>query len=58
VGRLVATNERFLANHGDDTTLKALCSETVEPIGRKGWVRPDAEREGRNLFSFDRGSKL
>ncbi len=58
VGRLKENGHRFLANHADPSTLEQLCSMTVEPIGRSGHVKPDTEKEGRNLFSFSRTSKL
>jgi len=56
VGRLVGSGKRFIANHCDKKTLQALCSSTEEPIGRRGrvWTLGD----GRNVFSFDKGSKL
>ena len=33
-----------------DSTLKQLCSEKVEPIGRHGKVKTG--EDGRNLFAF------
>ena len=54
VGRL-KTGERFLANHGDEATLEALASRSVEHIGRAGTVRKD---DDKNLFSFDAKTKL
>lgn len=56
VGRLVANNHRFVANHADEMTLQALCSSTAEPIGKRGrvWTLED----GRNLFTFDKSPKL
>jgi hypothetical protein len=50
VGRLKSNGHRFLANHADDATLKQLCSQDVEPIGRTGKVKPS--QDGRNVFSF------
>lgn len=56
VGRLVDNGHRFLANHGDEKTLQQLSSASVEPIGRRGWVK--AGDGGRNSFTFDRAEKL
>lgn len=50
--------KRFLANHGDEATLRQLASWTVEPVGRKGWVSGDGGTEGRNVFVFGEGEKL
>jgi len=58
VGRLRANGHRFLANHGDEVTLRRLSSGVREQIGRSGWVRKDGEKDGRNLFSFEAGVKL
>jgi hypothetical protein len=58
VGRLKQTGHRFLANHGDASTLDQLCSTSAEPIGRTGYVKGDPAKKGRNLFSFARGSRL
>jgi hypothetical protein len=58
VGRLKKNGHRFVANHDDENTLQQLSSATREPIGRTGWVRKDTEREGRNLFGFEKGVRL
>ncbi|KAE9982254.1 hypothetical protein EG328_011050 [Venturia inaequalis] len=59
IGRLQSTNARFLANHGDEQTLRQLASSTKEPIGRSGWVRMDKEGpDGHNFFSFEKTGKL
>ncbi|OCK74214.1 hypothetical protein K432DRAFT_311184 [Lepidopterella palustris CBS 459.81] len=58
VGRLKSNDHRFVANHGDANTLKQLSISLEEQIGRTGWVRKDAEKEGRNLFTFERSVKL
>ncbi|TID23093.1 acetyl-CoA acetyltransferas-like protein [Venturia nashicola] len=59
VGRLKSTGARFLANHGDEETLRQLASSTKEPIGRSGWVRIDKEGpDGHNFFSFEKTVKL
>ena len=50
VGRLRSNGHRFIANHADESTLKQLCSQEVEPIGRHGKVK--AGEDGRNLFGF------
>jgi hypothetical protein len=50
VGRLKSNGHRFLANHADENTLKELCSQDVEPIGRSGRVK--AGTEGRNVFAL------
>ena len=50
VGRLKENGHRFLANHADDSTLKQLCSQDVEPIGRPG--RVNTGEDGRNLFAL------
>ncbi|KAF2705373.1 hypothetical protein K504DRAFT_388115 [Pleomassaria siparia CBS 279.74] len=58
VGRLRGNGKRFLANHGDEATLRQLASSTVEAIGRAGSVRQDASRKGRGLFVFSHAAKL
>ncbi|ORY08858.1 acetyl-CoA acetyltransferase, partial [Clohesyomyces aquaticus] len=37
VGRLKATGKRFLANHGDEATLRQMAGGTVEIVGKSGW---------------------
>lgn len=54
VGRLSSNGHRFVANHADERTLKELCSQTVEPIGRRGKV--SVNKDGRNLFAFENTS--
>ncbi|CAK3980488.1 acetyl- transferase like [Lecanosticta acicola] len=56
VGRLKSTGHRFLANHADEGTLKALASWEVDPIGRSGRVKRGGD--GRNLFSFGESARL
>jgi len=56
VGRLKKNGNRFIANHGDESTLAQLSGGIKEPIGRTGWVS-EAE-DGRNLFSFEGVGKL
>ncbi|KAF2763700.1 hypothetical protein EJ03DRAFT_58393 [Teratosphaeria nubilosa] len=51
VGRLNGDGKRFLANHGDEKTLRELSNWEVEPIGRRG--RVCVGEDGRNLFTFD-----
>ncbi|KAF1836726.1 hypothetical protein BDW02DRAFT_628595 [Decorospora gaudefroyi] len=58
VGRLMTKNKRFLANHGDDSTLRYMASGTGEIVGKSGRVWPDAKSKGRSLFAFDRPVKL
>lgn len=55
VGRLKASGHRFLANPADQKSLKAFCSDE-EQIGRSG--RVSTEKGGRNVFTFDGGSRL
>jgi Thiolase-like protein type 1 additional C-terminal domain len=57
VGRLKSSGHRFLANHGDASTLKELASGAKEPIGRSGWVRCE-KGTGKNLFSFEMASRI
>ncbi|KAL1865406.1 hypothetical protein Plec18167_009453 [Paecilomyces lecythidis] len=56
VGRLLKDQHRFIANHGDESTLAQLASTTVEPIGRKG--RVSVSQDGRNLFTFETKANL
>ncbi|KAF2096988.1 acetyl-CoA acetyltransferase [Rhizodiscina lignyota] len=58
IGRLTKSGHRFLANHGDARTLTELTSRTKEPIGRKGWVKGDPEKKGRNLFTLEERASL
>lgn len=58
VGRLKQNGHRFLANHADAGTLEQLCSTSIEPIGRNGYVKADPGKAGRNLFSFAKESRL
>lgn len=58
VGRLRSNGHRFIANDGDQVTLQQLTSTVKEQIGRIGWVRKDAEKAGRNLFSFEASAKI
>ncbi len=53
---LARNGHRFIANHGDESTLQQLASKSKEPIGRSGRVRQGDD--GRNLFSFDQGARL
>lgn len=55
VGRLKQNKHRFIANHGDENTLKQLCTNK-EQIGRSGWVRMGDD--DRNLFVFSEIGKL
>ncbi|KAI4765860.1 hypothetical protein E4T52_02775 [Aureobasidium sp. EXF-3400] len=58
VGRLKSSGHRFVANHGDATTLKRLASRSEEPIGKSGYVRASGQSDGRNLFFLESGSRL
>lgn len=58
MGRLKANGHRFVANHGDQNTLRQLGSASKEQVGRAGWVRNDKEKIGRNLFVFEQTVKL
>lgn len=61
VGRLIGSNHRFLANHGNQVTLNRLASFSEEPIGKIGSVMPDPSGEKgqrRNLFYIDSDLKL
>lgn len=55
IGR-VNDGHRFLANHGNKSTLLQLASRVREPIGRRGWVVTGTD--GRNLFTFEKSEKL
>ncbi|KAE8421976.1 hypothetical protein BDV36DRAFT_303739 [Aspergillus pseudocaelatus] len=54
IGRLKADGSRFVANHGNETTLRKLASLTEEQIGKEGYVVPELISGGRrrNLFYF------
>lgn len=49
MGRLRRNGHRFVANHADAATLKAISSGPDEKIGRAGRVRNDGKR---NLFAL------
>lgn len=48
IGRL-DNGHRFVANHGDVQTLNQMASWTEEPIGKRGYVKIEGEK---NLFFF------
>lgn len=56
VGRLKKNNHRFIANHGDENTLRQLSSSNREQIGRSGWVKTGDDE--RNLSVFSESGKL
>lgn len=58
VGKLKSTGKRFLANSGDEKTLRRLTNSDDEVVGLVGWVRRDTERKGRNLFTFEERPRL
>lgn len=58
IGRLNKNEKRFLANHGDENTLRQMASGASEIVGKSGWVRQDSERKGRGLFTFDKAARI
>ncbi|CAA9957449.1 hypothetical protein PTMSG1_01057 [Pyrenophora teres f. maculata] len=58
VGRVKENGKRFLANHGDEATLKIMAGGKGEIVGMSGWVWRTGEKEGRLLFGFDRPAML
>jgi hypothetical protein len=58
VGRLKSNGKRFLANHGDEETLRQMAGGVREIVGRSGWVWEDEKKKGRGLFAFDKPAKL
>jgi hypothetical protein len=58
VGRLKTDNKRFLANHGDEETLRQMAGGNGEIVGKRGWVWQDEQKKGRGLFVFDKPAKL
>ncbi|KAH7399397.1 hypothetical protein BKA66DRAFT_406370 [Pyrenochaeta sp. MPI-SDFR-AT-0127] len=59
IGRLKGSpNTRFLANHGNESTLRQMAGGASEVVGKSGWVWQDAQTKGRGLFSFDKPAKL
>ncbi|KAE8372227.1 hypothetical protein BDV26DRAFT_286128 [Aspergillus bertholletiae] len=54
IGRLTKDGSRFVANHGNETTLMEMASLTEEQIGKAGYVVPELISGGRrrNLFYF------
>jgi hypothetical protein len=58
VGRSKSNNKRFVANHGDESTLRQMASGVGEIVGKSGWVWQDTEKSGRSLFAFEKPAKL
>lgn len=58
VGRLKRDNKRFLANHGDESTLRQMAGGAGEIVGKSGWVWQDPTTKGRGLFAFDKPARL
>lgn len=58
VGRLRSGGKRFLANHGDEETLRLMAGGKVEVVGRSGWVWQDEKKKGRGLFAFAKPARL
>lgn len=52
-----SNDARFIANHGDEKTLRLLGEGKEEMIGKEGWVR-NTGTGGRNLFAFEEGARL
>lgn len=58
IGRLKKNGKRFVANAGDEKTLRSLVKDDGEEvIGRSGWVWME-ENGKRNLFGFEKGARL
>jgi hypothetical protein len=58
VARLKSNGKRFLANHGEQSTMRQMAIGTGEIVGKSGWVWQEAEKKGRSLFAFDKPAKL
>jgi len=58
VGRLKKSGERFLANHGDESTLEQMAGGVGEMVGKSGWVNQDDRKKGRALFSFEKVARM
>lgn len=58
VGRLKKDGRRFLANAGDETTLRQMGSGAGEIIGKSGWLKQDPAMKGRGLFTFGKVAKI
>lgn len=58
VGRLDRNGKRFLAIHGDESTLRQMAEGAGEMVGKTGWVEKDSGRKGRSLFSFEKQSRI
>ena len=58
VGRLKDNGKRFLANHGDEATLRQMASGVSEMVGKSGWVQPDSRKKGRGLFTLNKVAKI
>lgn len=58
VGRLKSNNRRFLANDGDESTLRQMAEGTAEIVGKSGCVWQDKQIKGRGLFAFDNPTRL
>ncbi|PSN63113.1 hypothetical protein BS50DRAFT_530735 [Corynespora cassiicola Philippines] len=58
IGRLKRSGDRFLANHGDENTLRQMAAGRGEIIGKTGSVRQDDRRKGRALFIFNQDSRI
>lgn len=58
VGRLKNSGHRFIANHGDEITLRQLANFEKEPVGRAGYVKQDSNKKDHNLFFITTDARL
>lgn len=58
VGRLKGDGKRFLANHGDEETLRQMAGGKGEVVGKSGRVWQDEKKKGRGLFAFEQPARL
>ncbi|KAB8288106.1 hypothetical protein EYC80_010239 [Monilinia laxa] len=58
IGKLKKNGKRFVANVGDEKTLRSLLKDGGEEVvGKSGWVWME-ENGKRNLFGFENGARL
>jgi len=58
VGRMKRNGARFLANHGDERALKALCEQQEEVVGRAVYVRRSKDGKRNEVFVDSLVSRL
>ena len=58
VGRMKRNGRRFLANHGDERALKALCDVSEEVVGRAVYVRRSKDGKRNEVFVDSLVSRL